>query len=196
MKRLILAIVATALVAAWPLAHAGTALVVEHDAGPPDAIIMLASHEWERLPAAAALARRYPEAVVLITVPRVVTVYTCHRCDERVDWFEAEGVNRERIRQLAGAANTFDEAVLAREHAAQEPFERLAIVTTPYHTRRALATFRTIFAGSGISTAAVPASPAQGRPERWWATPYDRYYVRYEWAAILAYWARHSVPPY
>jgi uncharacterized SAM-binding protein YcdF (DUF218 family) len=103
-------------------------------------------------------------------------------------------VSRDRIRQLAGAASTYDEAVLAREHASREPFGRLAIVTTPYHTRRALATFRAIFAGSGIAVTTVPAAPAEGRPERWWASPYDRAYVRYEWAAILKYWWDYGVP--
>jgi hypothetical protein len=61
---------------------------------------MLASHEWERLPAAAALARRYPDALVLITVPRVVNEYNCHRCDERVDWFES-GRGESRSHQAA-----------------------------------------------------------------------------------------------
>jgi uncharacterized SAM-binding protein YcdF (DUF218 family) len=191
--RLILAFVVLALVSAWPLAHAGTALVVERDAGPPDAIIMLASHEWERLPAAAALAREHPDAVVLLTVPRVVTAYNCHRCDERLEWFEAEGVPRERIRLLTGAGNTYGEAVAARAHAGREPFTRLAVVTTAYHTRRALGTFEAVFAGTGVEVSSVPARPAEGNPGRWWATPYDRHYVRYEWAANVKYWWEYGV---
>jgi hypothetical protein len=85
---------------AWPLAHAGTALVVERDVGPPDAIIMLASHEWERLPAAAALARRHRGAIVMLTFPVVVTVYNCHMCGERAERLVEEGVERKRIRYL------------------------------------------------------------------------------------------------
>jgi uncharacterized SAM-binding protein YcdF (DUF218 family) len=179
---------------AWLLAHAGAALVVAHEAGPPDAILMLASKEWERLPAAGALARQHPEAVVLLTVPRVVTISNCHRCDERIDLLEAEGVPRERIRALPSAGNTYEEAIAARAHAASEPFTSLAVVTSPYHTRRALATFRRVFEGSGIAISTVPASPAQGMPSRWWSTPYDRHYVRYEWAALLAYRLRYGVP--
>jgi uncharacterized SAM-binding protein YcdF (DUF218 family) len=192
--RLLLALVVLALLSAWPLAHAGTALVVGEDVGRPDAIIMLASHEWERLPAAAALARQHPDAVVLLTVPRVVTISNCHRCDERIDLLEAEGVPRQRIRALPSAGNTYEEAVAARAHAASEPFTSLAVVTSPYHTRRTLATFRRVFDGSGIAVSSVPASPARGTPSRWWTTPYDRHYVRYEWAAILKYWWEYGVP--
>ena len=47
--------------------HAGSALVVSEPLASPDAIVSLASHEWERLPAAAALARQYPEALVVLT---------------------------------------------------------------------------------------------------------------------------------
>jgi uncharacterized SAM-binding protein YcdF (DUF218 family) len=191
--RLLLTLVVLALLSAWPLAHAGTALVVERDAGAPDAIIMLASKEWERLPAAAALAREHPGAMVLLTVPRVVTEYNCHRCDERPDLFEREGVSRDRIRLLAGAGSTYGEALAARAHAGQEPFTRLAVVTTAYHTRRALGTFEAVFAGTGVEITSIPARPMEGNPRRWWATPYDRHYVRYEWAANVKYWWEYGV---
>ena len=193
-RRFLAAVVVLSIATVWLLLHAATALVVEHQAGPPDAIIMLASHEWERLPATAALARRYPAARVLVTVPRVVTPYTCHRCTERVEWLGAEGVAAGRVRQLRPVTSTYDEALAAREYAAREPFSRLAVVTTPYHTRRALATFRAVFRGSGVDIAVVPAAPAQGQPDRWWRHPYDRQYVRYEWAAILWYRWEYSVP--
>jgi uncharacterized SAM-binding protein YcdF (DUF218 family) len=192
-KRLILALVVLALLAVWPLAHAGTALVVERDTVSPDAIIMLASKEWERLPAAASLAREHPGAMVLLTVPRVVTEYNCHRCDERPDLFEREGVSRDRIRLLTGAGNTYGEALAALAHAGQEPFTRLSVVTTGYHTRRALGTFEAVFAGTGVEISTIPARPMEGNPRRWWATPYDRHYVRYEWAANVKYWWEYGV---
>ena len=70
------------------------------------------------------------------------------------------------------------------------------VVTSPYHTRRSLATFRQVFAGTPITIGVVPAeatSPA--RPDWWWwAAPYDRAYVGYEWAAITYYWFKYGVP--
>jgi uncharacterized SAM-binding protein YcdF (DUF218 family) len=155
---------------------------------------MLASHEWERLPATATVARRYPDALVLLTFPPEVTAYNCHRCLERIDWLALEGVHPDRVRSLAGAANTYDEAVAARRAAMRDGFTRLLVVTSPYHTRRALGTFHRVFSGTGVDVGIVPASPAQGEPERWWRTAYDRYYVRYEWAALLVYWWKYGVP--
>jgi uncharacterized SAM-binding protein YcdF (DUF218 family) len=179
---------------AWPLWHAGTALIVTREIDDPDAIIMLASHEWERLPAAAALARRYPRAIVLLTVPRLATVYNCHRCADRVDWLEEEGVDSERVRLMnTTQSSTYGEALAARTHAWREPFARLLVVTSPYHTRRALATFRTVFEGTGVEIGVIPAAPAAGRPGLWWLHRYDRWYVRYEWAAMVVYRLRHGV---
>jgi len=194
-RRLLAVAAVLAIATAWLLSHAGTALIVEHDAGPPDAIIMLASHEWERLPATAALARRHPDAMVMMTIPQVITPDKCHRCGERVKWLEREGISHTRIRLLASRpANTHGEGLAARSHALREPFARLAVVTSPYHTRRALATFTTIFEGSGIDVRVIPAEPAQGQPARWWLHRYDRHYVRYEWAAILWYRWQYGVP--
>ena len=64
-----------------------------------------------------------------------------------------------------------------------------------HHTRRSLATFRAVFADTPVTIGIVPASatsPAQ--PKAWWEVPYDRAYVRYEWAAVVYYWVWHHVP--
>jgi uncharacterized SAM-binding protein YcdF (DUF218 family) len=74
---------------------------------------------------------------------------------------------------------------------------RLLIVTSPYHTRRALATFAAVFRSSDITIGIHPAlssSPAQ--PASWWRYAYDRKYVRYELAALSWYVVRHGVSPF
>jgi uncharacterized SAM-binding protein YcdF (DUF218 family) len=71
----------------------------------------------------------------------------------------------------------------------------LLVVTSPYHTRRSLSTFRAVFDRSGVTVGIAPASATSpARPECWWLSAYDRAYVRYEWAAILYYAVRHGVP--
>lgn len=178
----------------WPAAHAGSALVVSHPIDAPDAILVLASHEWERIPAAARLARHYPGALILLTAPRLMTARNCHLCGQRQQWLEHEGVAAERILILPRLTmNTFDEAQAAREFLADDSPKRLLVVTTGYHTRRAWATFKGAFAGTAVTIGIVPATPSQGRPERWWATPYDRHYVRYEWAALLKYRLKYDI---
>ncbi len=190
-------LLAGALVAAsWSVSRAGTALVVYRPVERADAIIILASHEWERLPAAEALARDHIGAAVLLTVPRVITDSNCDRCGERRQWLIERGLAPARIHELRDrVANTYDEAVAARNHADRQSIRRLAIVTSPYHTRRAFATFREVFASRTIEIGVYPAcgsSPA--RPAHWWASAYDRAYVTYEWAAGLQFRFKFGIP--
>ena len=195
-RRLMLWTAAVLVVASlWPLAHAGEALIVTHEVAAPDAILMLASHEWERLPAAAAVARKYPEALVLLTVPTVITEHNCHLCRDRVAWLNAEGVESARVRLLPRRAmNTYQEAEAARDYARTAGLKRMVIVTSPYHTRRTWATFEHVFTGAVSSLGIAPAPAAQGNPASWWMTAYDRHYVIYEWAALLKYRAAYGVP--
>jgi hypothetical protein len=68
-------------------------------------------------------------------------------------------------------------------------------VTSPYHTRRALATFQHVFDGTGVAVGiegAHDTSPA--RPAQWLFAPYDRAYVAYEWEAIVYYRWKYGVP--
>jgi uncharacterized SAM-binding protein YcdF (DUF218 family) len=177
--------------------RAGTALVVSAPIESPDAIVSLASHEWERLPAAAQLAAQHPLAVVLLTIPRDVTIHTCHRCSDRVDDLVREGVARGRIRTLAlDAPGTYGEARGTLDTVRSLGVRRLLVVTSPYHTRRALAVFRSVFADSGIEIGMQPAvvsSPA--RPRWWWLHGYDWAYVAYEWAATAHYAVKYGVSP-
>ena len=79
------------------VALGGPALVTTASIDQPDAIVSLASHEWERLPIAAALALKYPDALVFLTLPPVVTQHRCHDCQRRPDYLVRQGVARDRI---------------------------------------------------------------------------------------------------
>ena len=172
---------------AFCLDRAGTALTVSVPLDNPDVILVLGSHEWERLPAAADHARRSVNALVFLSQPRVPSIYNCHDCAHRADRLVAAGVPRERIVMLPTlVSNTRDEAAAARTECGRRGLHRLLVVTSPYHTRRAWWTFRGAFAGSGVTLGIAPAdrySPA--RPALWWTAPYDRAYVSYEWAALI-----------
>jgi uncharacterized SAM-binding protein YcdF (DUF218 family) len=176
------------------VATAGRALVIEESIAAPDAIVALGSHEWERLPLAAEEARKHPASIVVLTQPKVVTNYNCHDCNNRVALLESLGVNANRIRlvQLT-LAGTYGEAVASRDLLREVGVRRVLVVTSPYHTRRTRAVFRDVL-GPGITVGVEPAtrtSPAH--PATWWAAPYDRWYVAYEWAAIMYYAARYRI---
>lgn len=166
--------------------HAGTALVVAVSVDDPQAIITLGSHEWERLPAAAQLAKAHPNALVFLTVPKQPTKHNCHDCEGRAARLVAAGVSPARLVMLPSrVSNTRDEAIAARTECTQRGFRRLVVVTSPYHTRRALATFVDVFTGTDATIGIVPSDRSPARPHQWWGSPYDRAYVGYEWAAIV-----------
>jgi uncharacterized SAM-binding protein YcdF (DUF218 family) len=188
----VLAFTCLLIAAALGSRYAGRTLVVTVPVSQPDAVISLASHEWERLPAAAVMAAQHMNAIVLLTLPQGVNSFNCHDCAGRPGVLRKLGVAPGRIHILPLAvSNTYGEALATLAFARQNRIRHLLVVTSPYHTRRSLAAFRFVFDGTGVEVGVVPAletSPAQ--PEKWWFSGYDRAYVCYEWAAIV-YYALH-----
>jgi uncharacterized SAM-binding protein YcdF (DUF218 family) len=195
-KRGVLLAIAAGLVLLFVIGRAGPALVVSAPLDMPDAIVSLASHEWERLPLTASLAGRYPGATVVLTLPQPATAFNCHDCGGRVGRLARLGVGRERVQVVPlTAGGTHGEALALRGYAIDHQLRRLLLVTSPYHTRRSLATFETVFDGTGIRVGIEPASATSpARPTWWWAAGYDRAYVAYEWAATAYYRFKHGVP--
>ena len=184
-----------AVLLVWTVRHAGTALVVTREVTNPGAIISLASHEWERLPEAAAQSKRSATSLLLLTTPVEVSALNCYHCSDREGWLTAAGVERERIVLLPWRVhNTFDEARAALAFCRSRGVKSLLVVTSPYHSRRALAVFNHVFENSGVEIGVQPAvAYSKAIPRRWWETPFDRWYVRYEWAAQVYYAVRYGV---
>jgi uncharacterized SAM-binding protein YcdF (DUF218 family) len=183
-----------AVAAVLSLRQAGTALVVTEPIDQPDAILPLASHEWERLPEAAALAAGAPRARVLLTQPIRVNAFNCFDCANRVERLVDAGVAKERIDFLPRKVyRTLDEAQAFREWAEAHGVKSVVVVTSPYHTRRALGAFRHILLGTGIAVGVRPSSASPAEPARWWRHKYDRWYVSYEWRARLFYLIRFGI---
>ena len=139
--KIVLAVLVAGLVL-WGY-YAGRLLVVAIPVGEADAIVSLASHEWERLPAAAAAAARFPKALVILTLPTRVTIRNCHDCPNRVARLVRAGVAADRIRVLPlTAEGTLGEARACAEFTRRAGLRSVLVVTSAYHTRRALAVFR------------------------------------------------------
>lgn len=174
---------------------AGRLLVLSKALDAPDAIVSLASHEWERLPTAAAAAARHGGAAVLLTQPITVSVHNCHDCAHRRERLASAGVDPSRVSilQLTGEG-TRAEAEACRLYARSRPIKRLLIVTSPFHARRSLAVFEHVFAGSGVEIGVEPATGhSEADPAYWWISPYGRWYVAYEWAAVLYYGLHYGI---
>jgi uncharacterized SAM-binding protein YcdF (DUF218 family) len=180
------------------LLQVGNLLIVSRVPPQPDAYIVLGSHEWERFPALVRVAAPTPRATVFLTEPVHLTAHNCAACGERVPWLAHLGIARSRVVILPRrVTNTHDEALAALDYARQHPFKRLVVVTSPYHTRRALTTFTSVFAATGIAIGVYPALTESGAvPSHWWSAGYDRWYVAYEGAAVVWYALRYGVNPF
>jgi uncharacterized SAM-binding protein YcdF (DUF218 family) len=186
------------LLIGFAVRYSGETLVVSRHVDRPNVIVVLASHEWERLPTAAQLARENTAAQVLLTLPVHVTSSNCHDCSQRVTWLSEAGIDPNRVTVLSQrVTNTHDEANAAAAWVHRHQIDRVVIVTSPYHARRALATFRHLFDLAGIRADIGLETPLAGvHPTRWWLRAYERQYVTYEWAGIVYYAIRFGVSPF
>lgn len=89
--------------------------------------------------------------------------------------------------------STHDEAVMAHEYAERQKLKSLQIVTSPYHTRRALWTFQRVFANSNIELGidAPPTGQQSPHPLLWWTSPLGWKMVCGEYLKFICYRARY-----
>ena len=89
-------------------------------------------------------------------------------------------------------SGTIYEAQTTAEKAQAENLQRVLIVTSAYHTRRALWTFEIIFAESNVKTELGIAAPPTGEqtppPMFWWLSPNGWKTVAGEYVKFPVYW--------
>ena len=81
------------------------------------------------------------------------------------------GVPDSNIELLAQpVTSTKDEAEVAREYAQEHRLRSILVVTSPYHSRRALWTFNRVFRETGIQIGLMSPSPGTQSPQptTWW----------------------------
>ncbi len=101
-----------------------------------------------------------------------------------------EGVPAERTEILPRAvASTYDEAVLLREQALARGWSAVVIVTSAYHARRALWTFRRVFEGTGVRVELAAAETGQQTPPpySWWLSARGWRMVAGEYPKLVYY---------
>lgn len=176
-----------------------TYLIVEKPLENADAIMVLSGSAvyQERTTKAAELYKQGVAPVVIVTDD-----------GERARWFGrggnpkiveleqreliANGVMPEAIRVLPGqVAGTDDEAKTLRDEIAARPLGSVLIVTSGYHSRRALATFEKILVGRNVTLgiASPPPGDLTPTPNYWWLRPRGWQTVAGEYVKIAVYWA-------
>jgi uncharacterized SAM-binding protein YcdF (DUF218 family) len=85
----------------------------------------------------------------------------------------SRGVPLDRITVLMSPVNsTYEEAVLLRQYTVEQNIHSVLIVTSRYHTRRALWVFREVFENSGVQIGMIAAKSGTESPSplTWWLT--------------------------
>ena len=190
---------------AWSLAAWGAArwLVVAQELPRADAIAVLggAASYVERTRHAARLFGEGRAPVVALTNEGLAGGWS--QAEQRNPLFverAAEeltraGVPAARIEVLPRlVTSTHDEAVALRQYAESRGWRSLLVVTSGYHSRRALWTLRRVFTGSAVAVGLSPAAPVDETPRAatWWLAPRGWRLVAGEYVKLIYYRWQYS----
>jgi uncharacterized SAM-binding protein YcdF (DUF218 family) len=200
-RRLAVACLALALL---PLLAAGAAqlLVVRAPLAQADAIVVMSGSATfrERAQHAAALFNEGRAPRIVLTNDRAKSSWSPEEqrnpyyYERSRDELRRAGVPDDRIAVImAPIRNTYDEAVLLKEYSEANHLSSLLVVTSVYHSRRVLWTFRRVFKGSAAVIGIDPAEPRIESPAAatWWLHRLGWEMVPKEYAKILFYWVRY-----
>ena len=110
---------------------------------------------------------------------------------------ERAGVPRDRIEVLPGIMHgTIDEARAVKRHATANRVRSLLVVTSPYHSRRAVWTFRHVLRGDDVVVGSdpVPMTPTTPEPASWWVRRSGWRSVGAEFVKLPYYWLVYGLP--
>jgi uncharacterized SAM-binding protein YcdF (DUF218 family) len=182
-------------VVAWVAARA---LVVDADLSSADAIVVLSgsSAYVERTHKAAELYREGRAPLVWLTDDHTRGGWSSalqrnpYFVERATDELIKSGVPAERIRIVPGvASSTRDESLIVRDYASSQGVRSVLVVTSAYHSRRALRTLRQVFAGTG-TTIGLHAVAATSNAW-WWLQPNGWRDVAGEYVKLIYYWFKY-----
>lgn len=175
------------------------ALIVSEPLERADAIVVLSGSSTlrERTQHAAQLYSQQHSQKILLTTDNQQGGWS--RLDQRNLYFH-EIAMRALIRWGVPAQNievvgtpvtsTWDEAVVIREYAKAHNLRSILIVTSSYHSRRALWTFRTQLQDTQIGIDPAPTGIQTPRPATWWLLPRGWELVFVEYLKLIYYLCR------
>ncbi|HEV2705051.1 MAG TPA: YdcF family protein [Pyrinomonadaceae bacterium] len=196
---------AVAALLAWPLIAWGAArlLVARAELPRAEAIVVLGGSATyvER-------ARRAAEAYREGRAPKILLTDDGQRgswssaeqrnplfVERAADELKRAGVPAESIEVLPRkVSSTYEEAVLLREYADARGMRSFIIVTSAYHSRRALWTMRQLFRGSGVEVGLEAVAPGDETPapHLWWLGARGWEMVAGEYVKAVYYWAHYG----
>ena len=185
---------------AWFVLAWGAArfLIVKADASPADAIVVMSGSATyiERTAWAAMLYRHARAPIVVLTNEGLIAGWdqkeqrNPYYYELAVQQLESQGVPADKIQVISrSASGTYEEALGVREFAAAHNLKRLLIVTSAYHSRRALWSLRRVCESSGMVVGVDSAPPGSQTPSpaTWWLSAWGWKVVAGEYVKIIYY---------
>jgi uncharacterized SAM-binding protein YcdF (DUF218 family) len=177
-------------------------LIVKTELPAADAIVVLSgsSTYLERADWAARLYREGRAPVVILTDDKLISGW--NGAEERNPYFyelaakelQKRGVPAEKIRIVSQPAlGTYYESLNVREYASSHKLRRLLIVTSAYHSRRALWSMRRACEGTEMEIGVDGPSPGWQTPSAWtwWMHRWGWKVVAGEYLKMIYYWVRY-----
>jgi uncharacterized SAM-binding protein YcdF (DUF218 family) len=176
-------------------------LIIDTGVTRADAIVVLSgsANYVERTRWAAALFRSGEVSNILITNDNLhggwssVEQRNPFFYEREQDELRASGVPEDKIKVIIEPVySTFDEARGVRRFLEGADFRSVIVVTSPYHSRRALWSFRQAFAGSDLAVDINPVKADTGlQPSNWWASRRGWQEIPPEYVKLIYYWIRY-----
>ncbi|HEV8588728.1 MAG TPA: YdcF family protein [Pyrinomonadaceae bacterium] len=200
----IILIVVIGFAALWPLlaSLAAQFLIVKKDLAAADAIVVLSgsSTYLERTNRAAQLYREGRAPMVIVTDEKLMSSWS--QTEERNPFFyelavrelERQGVPSQNIRVVSDiGAGTFQECSRIRDFATAHRINRLLLVTSAYHTQRALWSMQRASAGSNLQIGIDGSPPGwlTPSPAKWWLSRWGWKVVAGEYVKLIYYRLRY-----
>jgi uncharacterized SAM-binding protein YcdF (DUF218 family) len=197
--RVVLLALAVWSLVAWVAARA---LIVSSELESAEALVVLSGSGAyvERTGLAAQLFKEGRAPKVILTNDLMIGPWSQEQqrnptfTERAVEELRRAGVPPERIEVLPQpVASTYEEAVLLRQWAVARGLRSILVVTSSYHSRRALWTLRRVFEGSGVAVGLVPVAPGRQvpGPAVWWLKPFGWRMVALEYLKIVYYFFRY-----
>lgn len=195
LKFILLGVVVWALLA-WA---AGEALIVRAALANADVIVVLSgsSSYRERTKRAAELFHEGRAPLIVLTDDHTRGGWSNalqrnpYFVERATDELIKAGVPAERIKIIPGiASSTHDEALILRDYALAQHLRSVLVVTSAYHSRRALRTLRQAFAGTVTTVGLEPAPLGSTTPATvfWWLRADGWRTVGGEYVKLVYYW--------
>lgn len=177
-------------------------LIVKAGVASPDAIVILSGSSTyvERAGWAAQLYGEGRAPLILLTDDGLIGGWD-HREERNLHYYEMtakrlqqQGVPKDRIQVIPGLAlGTYEESLLIRDYASSHNLKRILIVTSAYHSRRALWSMRRACEGGGIEVGIDSPPPGWQTPTPglWWAHRWGWKVVGGEYVKMIYYWTKY-----